>query len=121
MQKNRRNTTGPKARKAPWPPSKQHLRELIEEALVDAYGEYEQRTAFFTMIEDGLALPFDTELLGITVTVERVDLTTAEEIVAICRRGNKRQSIPILDLPLPKPPPAGAEWIEAYRLWSRGA
>jgi hypothetical protein len=119
MQKNRRNTTGPKVRKAPQPPSIQHLQELIEEAIVDAYDEYEQRTGFSTMIEEHLALPFETELLGITVTVERVDLTTAEEIVAICRRGTKRQSIPILDLPLP--PPAGAEWIEAYRLWSRGA
>jgi hypothetical protein len=25
--------------------------------------------------------------------------------------------IPILDLPLPTPPPGGAEWIEAYRHW----
>jgi hypothetical protein len=121
MQKNKRNTTGPKARKAPWPPSKQHLQELTEEAIVDAYDEYEQRTGFLTMIQEHLALPFDTELLGITVIVERVDLTTAEEIVAICRRGSKRQPISILDLPLPKPPPAGAEWIESYRLWSRGA
>jgi hypothetical protein len=29
------------------------------------------------------------------------------------RRGHDRQSIPILDLPLPKPVPDGAEWIEA--------
>ena len=121
MQKNRRNTTGPEARHTPWSPSKRRLRELIEEAIADAYGESEQRVGFFTMLEEHLALPFDTELWGITVTVERVDLTVAEEIVAICRRGSKRQSIPILYLPLPKPPPAGAEWIEAYRLWSKGA
>jgi hypothetical protein len=30
-----------------------------------------------------------------------------------------RQAIPILDLPLPTPPPDGAEWIEAYRHWAR--
>jgi hypothetical protein len=94
---------------------------LVEEAIVNAYGESEQRTGFFTMIEEHLALPFETELLDITVTVERIDLTVAEEIVAICRRGNKRQSIPILDLPLPKPPLAGAKWIEAYHLWFKGA
>jgi len=51
--------------------------------------------------------------------VERIDLTVADQIVAVCRRGAKRQWIPILDLPLPQPPPAGAEWIEAYRRWAR--
>jgi hypothetical protein len=102
-------------------PSKRRLRKPVEEAIVDAYDESEQRTGFFSMMEEHLAPPFDTELLDITVTVERVNLTTAEEIVAICHRGGKRQPIPILDLPLPKPPPAGAEWIEAYRLWSKGA
>lgn len=103
-----------------WPPSKARLEQLIEEAILDAYGESEQRTGFYTMIEDNLALPFETEVLGVPVTVERIDVTEAEEIVAICRRGGKRQAIPVLNLPLPKPPPAGAEWIEAYRRWARG-
>jgi hypothetical protein len=26
-------------------------------------------------------------------------------------------AIRVVDLPLPAPPPAGAEWIEAYRRW----
>lgn len=59
-------------------------------------------------------------MLGVTVSVKRIDLTPGDEIVAICRRGGKRLSFPILDLPLPKVPPAGAEWIEAYRLWTKG-
>ncbi len=121
MRNNGRNTASLKARKRRWPPSKPRLRKLVEHAVVDAYTESDQRTGLFTMIEDHLALPFDTELLGVTVSVERIDLTIAGEIVAISRRGKKRQSIPILDLPLPKPPPAGAEWIEAYRLWAKGA
>jgi hypothetical protein len=96
------------------------LDALIEEATIDAYGDEEQRTGLFTMIEENLALPFDTEVLGVPVTVDRVDLTVNEEIVAICRRGRSRQAIPILELPLPEPPPGGAEWIEAYRRWARG-
>lgn len=103
-----------------WPPARRRLDELVEEAVVDAYGESEQRTAFFTMLDDNLALPFETEVLGVPVTVERIDLTDADEIVAICRRGRVRQRVPILDLRLPTPPPAGAEWIEAYRRWARG-
>ncbi len=121
MRNNGRNNASPKARKARWPPSKRRLRELVEDAVVDAYTESEQRTGLFTLIEDHLALPFDTEILGVAVSVERIDLTIAGEIIAISRRGSKRQSIPILDLPLPKPPSAGAEWIEAYRLWAKGA
>ena len=96
------------------------LKRLIEEATVDAYNDSEQRVGFLTMIEEKLALPFTTHVLGIEISVERIDMTPADEIVAICRRGRKRQAIPILELPLPKPPPTGAEWIEAYRRWLRG-
>lgn len=103
-----------------WPPSGSRLDRLVEEAIVDAYGDSEQRTAFLTVLQDSLGLPFETLVLGVPVTVERVDMTSAEEIVAICRRGRERQSIPILDLSLSSPRPAGAEWIEAYRRWARG-
>ncbi|HVB82779.1 MAG TPA: calcium-binding protein [Candidatus Binataceae bacterium] len=94
---------------------------MIEEATVDAYTESEQRVGFFTIIEARLAVPFTTCVLGVEVSVERVDMNSAEEIVAICRRGRARQAIPIFQLPLPKPPPRGAEWIEAYRRWMKGA
>ena len=55
---------------------------------------------------------------GAVATVERIDMTEDEQIVAICRRGRLRQAIPNLDLPLPDPRPGGAEWIEAYRHWA---
>jgi hypothetical protein len=102
-----------------WPPSQAQLEALISEATMDAHDECEQRMGFATMIADNLALPFETEVLGIPVTVEGLDLSAPEEIAAICRRGTKRQKIGILHLPLPKPVPAGAEWIEAYRRWRR--
>jgi hypothetical protein len=95
------------------------LDKLIEEATVDCYDESEQIAGFCTMIEETLGLPFQTEILGVQVTVEDVGLTEVEEIVAICKRGQARQAISILDLPLPVPPPVGAEWIEAYRRWMR--
>jgi hypothetical protein len=100
--------------------SKVRLEELVEEAIIDAYGDSEQRVGFLTMLEDRLAVPFTTDILGAPVRVERVDLNDADEIVAICRRGRQRQLIPILNLPLPSPPPVGWEWIEAYRHWVRG-
>jgi hypothetical protein len=95
------------------------LDALIEEATVDCYNDEEQITGLFTMLDEHLALPFDTELLGTTVKVTKVDMITAHEIVAICRRDRHKQAIPILDLPLPDPAPDGAEWINAYRRWRR--
>jgi len=35
----------------------------VEEAIVDACNESEQRTALFTMMGDHLAVPFETEVL----------------------------------------------------------
>jgi hypothetical protein len=100
--------------------SKARLDAMVEEAIVDAYGESEQTVGFFTLIQDSLRLPFETLLLGVAVKVERVDLSDREDIVAIYRRGRERQAVPILDLPLPSPRPAGWEWIDAYRHWARG-
>jgi len=83
--------------KAPKRPSRRpriakvRLAEMIEEATVDAHGESEQVTGWFTAIGENLAV-----------------------------RGRSRQLLAILDLPLPSPPVDGAEWIEAYRLWRRG-
>lgn len=104
----------------PWPPPKAALVALIKEAVVDAYTESEQRTAFCTLLDERLTIPFAAEILGAEVTFESVDMLDNEQVVAICGRGRSRQAIPILELPLPNPHPAGVEWIEAYRLWATG-
>jgi hypothetical protein len=98
--------------------SKAELDALVEQAIVDAYDEYEQLTAFHVVIEDNLAVPFRTTVLGVEVTVTKIDLLSGSGIVAICIRDKHRQAIGILDLPLPTPSPAGAEWIDAYRHWA---
>ena len=100
--------------------SKARLDALVKEAATDAYNEAEQVMGFLTLIDDSLATPFETKVLGVNVTVERVNLTEGDEIVAICKRGSQTLRVPILDLPLPFPPPRGAEWIAAYRYWRRG-
>ena len=93
------------------------LDAMIEEATVDCYDEAEQAMGLFTMIQDNLAIPFETSVLGVTVSVDGVDLRERGQIVAVCARGQIRQAIPIIDLPLPSPAPSGAEWIAAYRRW----
>ena len=96
------------------------LDALIEEAIVDAYSESEHAIGFHATIEQHVALPFETVVLGVAVTVKAVDVAESGHIVAICHRGRERQAIPILELPLPDPLPSGWEWIEAYRRWAKG-
>jgi hypothetical protein len=100
--------------------NKARLDELIEEAVIDAYGESEQVTGFYTMMENDLRLPFETELLGMTVIVEAIDITEDDQLVAVCRRDKSTQRISLTELPLPQPLPKGAEWIAAYRYWRTG-
>jgi hypothetical protein len=54
----------------------------------------------------------------VPVTAEEIDLPgDSTTIVAVCRRGQHRQTIPLLDLQMPNPVPSGARWIEADRRW----
>jgi len=48
-------------------------------------------------ITDELETPFETDVLGVKVTVESVELNDGDEIVAVCRNGPHRQRIAILD------------------------
>lgn len=92
---------------------------MTEQATVDAYGEDEQLTGSFTMIEESPAVPFTTTVLGVEVSVVGVDPAEDGRVVARCARGSDRQGIGIWDPPLPEPAPEGSQWIEVYRYWAR--
>jgi hypothetical protein len=53
------------------------LDALVEQAIVDAYDEYEQLASFHVVIEEHLAVPFRTTVLGDEVTVTKIDLLSA--------------------------------------------
>ncbi len=74
------------------------LDALIQQATVDCYNESEQVTGLFTMVEEHLAFPFTTTMLGVPVTVARIDTTADDRIVAVCRRDGHRHA------PDPRPP-----------------
>ena len=56
---------------------KRRIEALIEEAIVDGYGESEQRVGFLCMLQEHLACPFRTHVLGEPVRVERIDFNDA--------------------------------------------
>ena len=78
-------------------PSNKLLDAMIEEATIDTYNDEEQITGLFTMLEEHLALPFETERARRDRhrDEDRPD-RTGNEIVAICRRDNHRQAIAVL-------------------------
>lgn len=73
-------------KKRRWPPGKAKLKALIETAIVDAYDESEQRTGFYTMLDEHLILHSRPRSSG-------------------CQRGRSRLAISIFDLPRPGPRP----------------
>jgi hypothetical protein len=91
------------------PPDGHCKTNTVDEAIVDAHGEEEQKFGLLTMMQEHLVLPFAVSLLGVEATVEKVTMTCDGRIVAVCQRDGVQQRIDILDLPLPKPAPAGAE------------
>jgi hypothetical protein len=91
--------------------------KLIEEATVDCYNEEEQASGLFTAIDENLALPFATQVLGVEVAVVAVEMDDDSSLKAVCERGGDRQRIDLTDLPLPSLQPSGAEWIAVYRRW----
>lgn len=94
------------------------LDALVDDATVDCHDEGEQLMGLANSIEEHVAVPFDTIVLGVPVTVTAIE-AGARDLVAICRRGSHRQRISLFDLPLPDPAPAGEEWIAAYKHWAR--
>lgn len=97
-----------------------HLDELIEEATVDCHDEDEQVRGLFAVMEENLALPFMTPILGVDASVAAIEMDDYGRIKAVCERDGQQQRIDLADLPLPSPPPSGVEWIAAYRRWLEG-
>ena len=76
-------------------PGEEELDGLIAQATVDCCNEDEELTGFATMSGDNLALPFETTVLGVTVTVRKIDYA-GSGIVAICARGKYGRPLPSL-------------------------
>ena len=73
--------------------SPRQLDKLIEEATVDCYDEEERASGFFAVIEENLALPFATGILGVEASVVAIEMDDDGRLDAVCERDGERQRI----------------------------
>jgi hypothetical protein len=94
------------------------LDDLIEEATIDCYDEYEQLCGFAAILPDKITFPFKAKVVGEDVGV--IDIDMAENhIVVVCKRKNKKYTIDLLNVEYRKSDVIGSEWIDAYRKWRK--
>jgi Calcium binding len=96
-----------------------HIDELLDDILVDAYGDAEQLTAFEEEFSERARFPFPAQIVGTSVDVVRVEFEGDERrgLTAVCRRHGKLQRVSLADL---APGPVSAETaslVAAYRRW----
>jgi len=95
------------------------LDRLIDEIIVDAYGDNEQLWAFRQAFEDNVAMPAEAFVVGEPVTVMTMDYDGNERrgLTARCRRErSSEQVIAACDLIFPEGS-AAARYMAAYRMW----
>ena len=92
---------------------------LIDEIIVDAYGDDEQLWAFRQAFEDNVAMPAEAFVVGEPVTVMTIGYDGNERrgLTARCRREeSSEQVIAACDLIFPEGS-AAARYMAAYRTW----
>ena len=95
------------------------LIELVEEILVDAYGEDEQRWALHAAFEDNVDFPEDAFIIGEPVVVSSVEYDGNERrgLIARCQREDGNEYVVALaDLYFPETSEA-RRYLAAYRKW----
>ncbi len=94
------------------------LDALIDEIIVDAYGDDEQSWAFRQVLEDELDLPKEAFVIGEPVTVLALEYENERRgVTARCRReGGSDYQVAACDLYFPRGTTA-ARYVAAYRTW----
>jgi hypothetical protein len=99
--------------------NEEELNDLVEEIIVDAYGDDEQLWAFRQAFEDEVVLPADAFVVGESVMVLSIDYDGNERrgLIAKCRREDRSEYlIAACDLVFPEGSTA-THYVAAYRTW----
>lgn len=92
------------------------VKECIETATVDAYGEYEQATGWLTCLEEVFLDVKEVKIFSEVVNLSGFDLDDTN-IVAICSKGDDEIRVTLDSLKLIKPSRAQKLWLKAWKSW----
>jgi hypothetical protein len=95
----------------------QEIDDLVDEVIVDAYGDDEQLSSFACAFEELDVLP-DATVVGEVVEVLHIwyDGDERRGLIARCRRNGQEYPLSLLDLAFPGDSEA-ARLVVAYRRW----
>ena len=95
------------------------LDDLIEQIIVDAYGEDEQVWAFRQAFEDDVAVPCDTFFVRTPISVVKFDYDGNERrgLTATCRRPDGREHVVATSDVVFPAGTEGARYVDSYRKW----
>jgi len=102
--------------RGPWPPTADAVRELLDEACVDAYGEHEQVGGMHCVIQDWGHLPCSVVVGGAPGTLIEVELREAALVGRVRLAGGPTLPIPLEDV-VPSGGTPAAFMVAMYRLW----
>ena len=96
-----------------------HIAALLDEILVDAYGDDEQLWAFRQVIEDNVELPADAFVIGESVSIIAIDYdgNSRRELTARCNRADGSRHIVSLAEVRFAVASEPARYVAAYRKW----
>ena len=96
------------------------IENCSELALTDAYGEYEQASAWLTCIEEMFGRFEQVMVLGQEIALEGFDLINNIAVVAVCRAGKRKTRIALESVEFPALTPIEKRWLKAWQQFSRG-
>jgi len=94
------------------------VKACVELALTDAYGEYEQASAWHACIEEMFGRFDRVDLLGEEVALQGFDLENELTVVALCGKGKWRARVALESVEFPNITPSEARWLRACKQFS---
>jgi hypothetical protein len=96
------------------------VKACIDLALTDAYGEYEQASAWLACIEEMFGRFDRVIVMGEAVALDGFDLANDASVVAVCRRGKRKARVALESIEFPGLSRIEARWLKAWRQFAAG-